>query len=214
MQARILLIILAILATQFSVFATEMISATITYEDGSVKMGTIEFPLTSNAKTVKVVLAKGNTQILNTDQLRSIDIRTSSGKEYHLERIYVLTYDKRHKETYQSVNRVWAFRLRTDSKMDYYTIGSEYQIRKKERDMEVISKGALGQVMHCFIRPGEAGATSVHSPTGGGVLVGTDKYFLRSLIAYFNDDSKLSTRIADGDFKKESLLSVYQEYCK
>lgn len=195
-------------------FAGELYSATITYLDGSQKKVSIEFPLVSNAKTITISRVKDKQEEIESELLSAIDFQTPNGKEYHLERIYVITYGKKHKETFTSINMVWAYRLKTNTKMDYYAIGSEYRIRKKEKDMEVISKGALGQVMHCFKRPGEEGATAVHSSTGGGVLVGKDKYFLSSLIAYFSDDPALCKRIEKGEFEEKSLLSVYVAYCK
>jgi hypothetical protein len=196
-----------------SFYAGELHGSTINYMDGTKKQASIAFPLASNAKTISISDARGKKEIVDSELILSIDFQTSSGKEYHLERIYVNTYDKKHKEAYTSVNKVWGYRLRTNSKLDYFTVGSKYKIRKKEQDLEVISQGALGQVMHCFRRPDEEGATAVHSSTGGGVLVGADKYFLKSLTVYFSDNPALASRIEDGDFKKESLLAVYDAYC-
>ncbi len=193
--------------------AGELYPATITYLDGSQKSVSIEFPLVSNSKAITISIAKDKKEMVDSELLASIDFQTPTGKEYHLERIYVITYGKKHKESYTSVNMIWAYRLRTNPKMDYYTIGSEYRIRKKEKDMEVISKGALGQVMHCFKRPGEEGATSVHSSTGGGVLVGTDRYFVNSLTSYFVDAPDLADRIKRGEFEEQSLIAVYDVYC-
>lgn len=196
------------------VYADEMYTATITYLDGVEKTVSIEFPLVSNTKEITISQARGKEEKVGSELLAAIDLRTPNGKEYRLERIYVTTYGKKHKETFTSINMVWAYRLRTDSKMDYYAIGSEYRIRKKEKDMMVVSKGALGQVMHCFQRPGEEGATSVHSSTGGGVIVGNEKYFLNSLTAYFRDNPGLVKRIEKGEFEEESLLTLYEAYCK
>ena len=195
-------------------FAGETYSATITYLDGVEKPVSIEFPLVSNTKEITIIQAQGKEEKVRSDLLSAIDFKTPNGKEYRLERIYVTTYGKKHKETFTSINMVWAYRLRTNSKMDYYAIGSEYRVRKKEKDMEVISKGALGQVMHCFQRPGEEAATSVHSSTGGGVIVGKEKYFLNSLTAYFSDNPGLVKRIEEGEFEEESLLTLYEAYCK
>ena len=214
MTARIFLAALALIVFQHQGVAAESHPATLTYLDGTEKRVSIEFPLVSNAKTVSVIIAKGKKEKVDSELLVSIDFQTTTGTDYHLERIYVMTYDKKHKETYTSVNQIWAYRIRSNPKMDYYAIGSEYRIHKKEQEMVVISEGALGQIMHCFKRPGEEGATSVHSSTGGGVLVGTDKYFLNSLIAYISDDKSLVERMEGGEFKKESLLTLYNEYCK
>ncbi len=213
MKSRLALAVLVCIAFQIQGYAGVSHPAIITYQDGTERQVSIEFPLASNAKTITVVIANGKKEKVESELLASIDFQTSTGKDYHLERIYVVTYDKKHKEAYSSVNRAWAYRLRSNPKLEYYTIGSEYRIRKKEQDMEVISEGSLGQVMHCFMRSGEEGATAVHSSTRGGVLVGTDKYFLKSLELYFSDNPALASRIEEGEFKKESLLAVYSAYC-
>ena len=213
MTLRLSMAVLGFIAFQAHGLAGLSHPATITYLDGTEKQVAIEFPLASNSKTITVTITKGKKEKVESELLASIDFQSPTGKVHHLARIFVVTYDKKHKETYSSVNKAWAYRLRSNPKMEYYTIGSEYRIRKKEQDMEVISEGSLGQVMHCFMRPGEEGATAVHSSTGGGVLVGSDKYFLKTLVLYFSDNPTLASSIEKGEFRKESLLAVYSAYC-
>lgn len=216
MKKRNLLFVLLIFVSSLS-FGQKFYEAEIIYNtnnpNGNSEKGYAKLPDASKKKVKFKKDLKGSITEINSDDILYLQLKASNGKTYVLERNNLRMIGvKKDGSIREKIFKRKAWTLMDDSNtaMNYYIIGQNFRIKK---DGSFIASGTapkgMPSISFGFRRPNENNITIISDNVHGA-----QGHFRKIAAAYFGDNTNISKKIKNKEFKKHQVYSIYSEYIK
>ena len=198
--------------------AAKYYEAKIEFNNGDVKKGYAILPSNYDRVIYFRETEKGKNERYNSNLIDKITYYTDSGNEVIFIRTNLRGIRKSKKGIKEKVKKKkqWHVMAFSSDYISMYYLGHGYDIDENNNRIIKKANNDLSLILLSLKRPNEKPVTVITADSGTRFVV-SEKSYLNSLIAYFEDVPELVERIENNEFRGgyfKQILEAYTEYKK